>query len=341
MNIALEEELTNFFMNKNILVTGGTGSIGKEIVKMLLNYKPNKIIVFNKDDTKQYLMQQQFANVRNIEYLLGDIRDYDSVYKAMKNIDYVFHTAALKQVPVCEENPNEAIATNIHGSQNVIRASMQNQVKKVINISTDKVVHPTNIMGMTKLIAEKLFQYANDDKQNDATLFCSVRFGNVVGSRGSVIPLFLQKAKNGEPLTVTDQNMTRFIMSMEEAAKLTLFASYNCRGKETFIFKMKAIKIEQLVKAIQLYCHVKQLPVPKLVMIGPRRGEKMHEQLIAEEEKDFVFENEFLYVILPNGKTKNIHPHFQKANVSSLRSDEVPLLSDEELYQIVQKLGDR
>lgn len=337
--ISHEEKLMQFFNHKNILVTGGTGSIGSEIVAKLLKYKPNKIVVFNKDDSKQYLMQQKYDKENNLEFILGDIRNYESVYKATKNIDYVFHAAAIKQVPICESNPNEAILTNIHGSQNIIDASIENHVKKVINISTDKVVYPTNIMGMTKLLSEKLFKYANFHRNNTNTSFCSVRFGNVIGSRGSVIPLFIDKVKKGKPLTVTDQNMTRFIMSISEAADLTLLASYYCEGGETFIFKMRALKIADLVEAMKSFCKAENIPTPKTVTIGPRLGEKKHEELITEEERELVFENDNLYVILPNNKEYHHYAHFKKTNLTSLRSDQIPLLNQQDLLKIIQSVG--
>lgn len=338
-SLSHDENLAPFFHNKNILVTGGTGSIGSEIVSMLLKYNPKKIVVFNKDDTKQYLMQQKYNDVEKVEFILGDIRNYQSVVQAMKNIDYVFHTAALKQVPICEKNPMEAIQTNIHGSQNVIDAAIENNVKKVINISTDKVVNPTNIMGMTKLITEKLFKYANDNRNNKNTLFCSVRFGNVIGSRGSVIPLFINKVKNHEPITVTDPNMTRFIMSIPEAVHLTLLASYYSQGGETFIIKMKSLKIADLVEAMKTYCKQQNFPIPQTITIGPRLGEKKYEELIMEDECDFVLENDRLYVILPNNESAESYKQFQQANITSLRSDRVPFISQEEIVEIINRIG--
>ncbi|MBM7552587.1 SDR family NAD(P)-dependent oxidoreductase [Thalassobacillus pellis] len=331
-----ESKLKSYFQNKNILVTGGTGSIGQQIVASLLAYNPRKIVVFSKDDSKQYLMKQAYKQHDNIFYLLGDVRDYDSVEYATRGMDLVFHVAALKQVPVCEENPLEAVKTNIMGSENVIRACIHHQVKKVVNVSTDKAVNPTNTMGATKLLSEKMFKNANRKLNNHNTLFCSVRFGNVLNSRGSVIPLFMEQARHGKDLTVTDPSMSRFIMTIADAAQLTLKSSYYSKGGEIFIFKMKGINILQLAEAVQKYIHQKGSTKPKIEQIGKRPGEKIYEELIYTHELEHIMDDEELYVILP--EHHNTYHHFKQAMAPSIRSDQVSMLGEKEIIDILKKL---
>ncbi|WP_026691181.1 SDR family NAD(P)-dependent oxidoreductase [Alteribacter aurantiacus] len=328
--------IKTFLKNKNILVTGGTGSIGGQIVSALLEYEPKKIVVFNKDDSKQFLMKEKYRPNPKLFFILGDIRDYSAIEYATRNIDLVFHVAALKQVPVCEDHPFEAVKTNIIGSENVIRACIKNKVKKVVNVSTDKAVNPTNTMGATKLISEKLFSNANNQLNNKDTVFCSVRFGNVINSRGSVIPLFMKQAKEGKPLTVTDPEMTRFFMSISEAAELTLKSIYYAKGGETFIFKMKALKLHQLTEAIQSFCQQKKLPLPDVIEIGSRPGEKKYEELLHAHETERLYEDDELFVILP--EVLPSYHHFKPSSQLSNRSDHVPSINKSEIIHILEQL---
>lgn len=334
--MAEKDKLESFFKDKNILVSGGTGSIGQCIVSSLLEYEPKKIIVFSKDDSKQYLMKQRFLQHNNIHFHLGDIRDYESVEYVSRGIDYVFHVAALKQVPVCEVNPFEAVKTNIVGSENIIKACINNKVKKVVNISTDKAVNPTTTMGATKLISEKLFKNANSMINNHQTKFCSVRFGNVIGSRGSVFPLFINQAKSGEPLTVTDPKMTRFIMTITEAAQLTMKSAYYSKGGEIFIFKMKALNIQRLAETIKKYYEKKGFHINSIKQVGIRPNEKLYEELIHPHELEYIVEDEELFVILSE-KTNNFL-HFRVNSKPFFRSDKVKELSTDEILELLRKL---
>lgn len=326
--------LYEYYKNKKILVTGGTGSIGQQIVATLLQYAPKQIVIFNKDDSKQYLMKQQYTGNHRLAFCLGDIRDYSNVEYITRGIDIVFHAAALKQVPVCEENPFEAVKTNIMGSENLIRACVFNEVKKVVNISTDKAINPSNTMGATKYISEKLFQQANHMLKNNLTTFCSVRFGNVIGSRGSVIPIFMNQLKSNEALTITHPDMTRFFMTIEEAAELTLKAAYYSSKGETFILKMKSLQISELLEAIHLYCKQEQLPFPKTKIVGVRPGEKLHEELMSPNEIDHALEDKELYVVLPYPAKK--YRHFKKQLKETLyRSDQIEQVERKQLLSFL------
>ncbi len=333
---ASTSDLHRFYSDRKIVVTGGTGSIGEQIVASLLPFKPKQIIVFNKDDSKQYLMKRKYAGFDNLHFQLGDIRDRHSVEYVTRGVDYVFHAAALKQVPVCEEHPFEAVKTNIIGTENVIEACIKNNVKRVVNISTDKAIHPHNTMGATKLIAEKLFRQANEKLHNHHTRFCSVRFGNVVGSRGSVMPIFLEQAKNGDPLTITDENMTRFIMTIEQAAKLTLKAAYYCRNGETFILRMDAFRIRHLIEAVNRYCIMEGLSVPKIKNVGIRPGEKLHEELVTKEEAAIALMDHEMYVI--PARPVETFLHFKKGELTVCRSDQIKPVSVEHLVTLLKKL---
>ncbi|WP_034680853.1 SDR family NAD(P)-dependent oxidoreductase [Caldalkalibacillus mannanilyticus] len=331
------KELAAFYCNKKIVVTGGTGSIGENIVRSLIQYHPRQIIVFNRDDSKQYLMQKKYLLEKKISYYLGDIRDYQSVENVTKGADIVFHAAALKQVPICEENPYEAIRTNIVGCQHIIQAAIKNNVDTVINVSTDKAVNPTNTMGATKLIAEKLFKNANNLLENNKTRFASVRFGNVLGSRGSVIPLFLDQARTGQPITLTSPEMTRFFMTIPQAVELMLKAGFLCQGGEVFIFKMSAIRLEELIQAMKLYCQKKGWPIPTVKEVGVREGEKIYEELLSLHEQGFLAENKEMYLIPPSSDLSS-YPGFQPSTTTSFRSDTTKLHSVEEILSIVEKL---
>ncbi len=284
---------------KTILITGGTGSFGKRFIRHLLEkYKPKKVIVFSRDEFKQFQMQKDFPHERfpQLRFFLGDIRDKDRLYRAFYGVDYVIHAAALKQVPILEYNPIEAVKTNIIGAQNIIEASLDCGVKKVVALSTDKAVNPVNLYGATKLAMEKLFVSANAYAGARETSFSVVRYGNVVGSRGSVIPFFKRLLKEGKrELPITDERMTRFWITFEDAINLVLFALENSTGGEVFVPYIPSMRIMDLAKAMCPEC--------KLRFIGIRPGEKLHETLISEDEARHTIRIEVdgkrYFVILP------------------------------------------
>lgn len=280
--------------NKTILVTGGTGSFGHQFVNYVLkNYKPKKIIIYSRDEYKQFVMDNEYKEHRDIlRYFIGDVRDEGRLKRAMNGVDYVIHAAALKQVPACEYNPIEAIKTNINGAVNVINASLDAGVKKVVALSTDKSVNPINLYGGTKLVSDKLFIAANSYSGEDGTIFSIVRYGNVAGSRGSVIPFFDNIIKNGgTELPITDYRMTRFWISLEEGVKLVIKALEESRGGETFISKIPSFKITDLAQAM--------LPGCKMPEVGIREGEKLHEIMITTEDSLHTYEYEKHFIVYP------------------------------------------
>lgn len=279
---------------KNILITGGTGSFGKNFTKyVLLNYSPNKIIIYSRDEYKQFIMQNEFKDYRDkIQFVIGDIRDLEKLKRAFLNVDYVVHAAALKQVPACEYNPNEAIKTNIHGAMNIIEAALDSEVKKVVALSTDKAVNPINLYGGTKLVSDKLFVAANSYVGSSDLNFSIVRYGNVAGSRGSVIPFFSNIIKSGGiELPITDYRMTRFWISLDEGVKLVIKALEEAEGGETFISKIPSFKITDLAQAM--------LPGCKMPEIGIREGEKLHEIMITQEDSLTTYEYDKHYIVFP------------------------------------------
>ena len=278
------------FNNKNILITGGTGSFGKKYTKIILQkYRPNKIIIFSRDELKQYEMAQEF-NDRCMRYFIGDVRDKQRLIEAMNDVDYVIHAAALKHVPVAEYNPMECIKTNIDGASNVIDAALENEVEKVIALSTDKASSPINLYGATKLASDKLFVAANNMAGKRKTRFSVVRYGNVIGSRGSVVPFFAKLIKEGaKELPITDKNMTRFLITLEDGVNFVLKNFQRMHGGEIFIPKIPSMKVTDLAKAM-----APQLPHK---IIGIRPGEKMHEVMITADDRVVEFKD--YYVITP------------------------------------------
>ncbi len=277
--------------NKVVLVTGGTGSFGKKIVKILLEeYKPEKVIVYSRDELKQHEMRTSGYDAPNLRYFIGDVRDLDRMRRAFEGVDIVVHAAALKQVPACEYNPMEAIKTNILGSSNVIDAALDAQVEKVIALSTDKAVNPVNLYGATKLAAEKLFVQSNSYAGGRKTRFSCVRYGNVVGSRGSVVPVFLKQRDQGE-VTVTDERMTRFWISLEQGVRFVIRCAEHMHGGEVFVPKIPSMTILDLAKTIA--------PDAKVNVVGIRPGEKLHEVLISEDEARTTVELDDMFVVQP------------------------------------------
>ena len=279
--------------DKAVLVTGGTGSFGKKFIEIMLKeYHPAKIIIFIRDELKQHEMRINGYDDPSLRYFIGDIRDLDRLKRAFKNVDIVVHAAALKQVPACEYNPFEAIKTNILGSQNVIDAALDCGVKKVLAISTDKAVNPVNLYGVTKLGAEKLFIQSNSYAGAHDTRFSCTRYGNVVGSRGSVVPVFLQQRKTGK-LTVTDERMTRFWISLEQGVRFVIRCIEQMHGGEVFVPKIPSMSVKDLGAAIAPECEI--------VYSGIRPGEKLHEVLVSEDEARSSVELEDMFVVQPTG----------------------------------------
>jgi len=278
------------FNGKNILITGGTGSFGKKYTEILLkNYKPNKIIIYSRDELKQYEMAQKF-NDKCMRYFIGDVRDKERLSKAMEGVDIVIHSAALKQVPAAEYNPMEAVKTNIYGAGNVIDSAIDNNVEKVIALSTDKAAAPINLYGATKLASDKLFIAANNLVGKRKTRFSVVRYGNVIGSRGSVVPFFVNLIKKGvKELPITHKDMTRFLITLEEGVKFVLKNFERMQGGEIFVPKIPSMKIVDLAKALCPECRLKE--------IGIRPGEKMHEVMITKDDRCIEFKDH--YVIKP------------------------------------------
>jgi UDP-N-acetylglucosamine 4,6-dehydratase len=275
-----------------ILVTGGTGSFGRKFVEtMLAEYHPAKLIVFSRDELKQHEMRVAGLNHPSLRYFIGDVRDVERLRRAMHGVDIVVHAAALKQVPACEYNPMEAIKTNILGSSNVVEAALDAGVKKVLALSTDKAVNPINLYGATKLAAEKLIIQSNSYAGGMATRFSCVRYGNVVGSRGSVVPIFLQQRASGK-LTITDDRMTRFWLTLEQGVRFVTHCIERMHGGEVFVPKIPSMKIVDLAKAIA--------PGTDLDVVGIRPGEKLHEVLISEDESRSTVELEEMYVVQPS-----------------------------------------
>lgn len=282
----------------NILVTGGTGSFGHAFVSHVLNtYRPNKLIIYSRDEFKQDRMAKTFADHKNsdvLSFFIGDIRDAARLSFVMKGIDIVFHGAAMKQVVASEYNPMECIKTNILGAENLIDAAIRNDVPKVVAVSTDKAVKPINLYGSTKACMEKLFIAANLLAGEGGTRFCNCRYGNVIGSRGSIIPIFRRLAEEGKPMPITDERMTRYWLRIEDGVKFVDHCGQIFRGGETFVKKVPSMKITDLARAIQPNCELK--------IIGIRPGEKLHEAMVSEEESLFTYEYEDKFVIMPQIK---------------------------------------
>lgn len=338
--------LEETFRNKDILVTGGCGSIGSEVVKQLLRYYPKRIKVFDNNESGLFYLQERFKSLF-LRILVGDIRDKERLKMAVKGTDIIFHAAALKHVPLCEYNPFEAVSTNVIGTQNLVEVAREAQVKKVIAISTDKAVNPINTMGATKLLAEKII-LTGEIGDKCITKFSCVRFGNVLNSVASVVPIFKQQIKSGGPITLTSPEMVRFFMSMPEAVNLVLRAAHLSQGNEIFILKMKRIKITDLVEVLIQKLAPKYGYNPsdiKIKIIGVRPGEKLDEHLITEEEKQYLINiNQNLAVLrLPiilayhpsaSRKIKQVYVDSSKIDIN-----EGILLTKEEINYLMDNLN--
>ncbi len=290
---------------KTVLITGGTGSFGKKFIQRIFaKYEPRKVIVYSRDEYKQYLLKQQFSQYSNkIRYFIGDVRDRDRLYRAFDGVDIVIHAAALKQVPAMEYNPIEAIKTNIHGAINVIDAAIDRGVKKVVALSTDKAVNPINLYGATKLVSDKLFVSANAYVGHKDTVFSVVRYGNVVGSRGSVIPFFKRLIEQGaKELPITSFEMTRFWITLDEGVDLVFKAIEMAKGGEIYVSKIPSFRVVDLAKAMGPKCKLKE--------VGIREGEKLHEVMITEEDSRLTYEYDDHYIIYPHFDWWNFDRHF-------------------------------
>jgi len=293
------------FNDKNILITGGTGSFGNKYTQLLLeNFKPKKIIIFSRDEYKQYLMQQKF-NDSCMRYFIGDVRDFNRLNQAMRGVDFVIHAAAMKHVPASEYNPMECVRTNINGSENVIRASIENNVKKVIALSTDKAANPINLYGATKLAADKLFVAGNNIAGGHETIFSVVRYGNVVGSRGSVVPLFKRLIEEkSEYLPITHSEMTRFWITLKQGVDFVLKNFQRMQGGEIFVPKIPSVKIVDLADSLDS-------SIPKKI-IGIRPGEKLHEVMCAADDSHLTYDFGDHYVIAPSIQFNNNVGNYSK-----------------------------
>ena len=291
--------------SETLLITGGTGSFGSSVLGRFIDTDIAEIRIFSRDEKKQDEMRRKYPDSR-LRFYIGDIRDYDSLVKAVKGSDYIFHAAALKQVPSCEFFPIEATKTNIIGTENLLNAAINYEIKKVICLSTDKAVYPVNAMGMSKAMMEKVM-VAKSRESEEKTIICGTRYGNVLGSRGSVIPLFIEQIKSGKPLTVTDPNMTRFMLSIEEAVDLVLFAFKNSNPGDMFIQKAPAAKIEVVVKALTQILGHADYPIN---IIGTRHGEKRYESLMSKEEKIIAEELNNYYRIPADMRDLNYNKYF-------------------------------
>ena len=319
------------FNKKSILITGGTGSFGQKFVETLIKKsKPKKIIVFSRDELKQFDMQKKFANYENLRFFLGDIRDVNRLTTSMEDVDYVVHAAALKQVPLLEYNPFEAIKTNILGAQNIIDAALKNKVKKVIALSTDKATAPINLYGATKLAADKLFISANNYVGKKSIKFSVVRYGNVAGSRGSVIPYFIEQAKKGF-ITITDRRMTRFNISLDEGVNFVVNSLNDMKGGETYVPKIPSYRILDLAKSIDSKA--------KLKFIGIRAGEKIHEEMITRSDSLNTIEFKEYFVILPpnNKNFKKLYPKLSKKEFSYSSENNKRFMNNKELKKLINK----
>lgn len=268
------------FNGKKLLITGGTGSFGNAVLKRFLNTDIDEIRIFSRDEKKQDDMRKRYASPK-LKFYIGDVRDYQGVLNATRGVDYIFHAAALKQVPSCEFHPMEAVKTNVLGTENVLEASIQNGVKRVVCLSTDKAVYPINAMGISKAMMEKVMVAKSRNADDDKTVICGTRYGNVMASRGSVIPLFVEQVRAGKPLTLTDPNMTRFMMTLADAVDLVLYAFEHGKNGDLFVQKAPAATVETLAKALTLLLDKPEHPIH---VIGTRHGEKLYEALLSREE---------------------------------------------------------
>lgn len=327
------------FKDKVLLVTGGTGSFGNAVVNRFLTTEVSEIRIFSRDEKKQEDMRIAFSNDK-LKFYIGDARDYDSVFHVMRGVDYVFHAAALKQVPSCEFYPMEAVRTNVIGTENVLNAATANGVKRVVVLSTDKAVYPINAMGISKAMAEKVMVAKSRMQDVSEAVFCATRYGNVMASRGSVIPLFVKQIKEGKPLTVTDPNMTRFLMSLEDSVDLVLYAYQNAEQGDIFVQKAPASTVANLVQALKEIFN-SDSPIRT---IGTRHGEKLYESLISREEMARSHDMVGYYRIPADNRDLNYDKYFSEGEerislLNDYTSHNTELLNVEQVKALLLRLG--
>ena len=340
-----EPESKLFFENRRILVTGACGTVGHELVKQLLGeFAVNELICMDNNESGLFFLEQEFRTFGNVHFFVGDVRDRDKLLRRMKDVDYVFHAAAFKHVTICERSPFEAVQTNIIGVQNVITAAIENGVERVIFTSSDKAVNPTNVMGTSKLMGERLMTASNTNLHAPKTILASTRFGNVLGSRGSVIPVFREQIAKGGPVTLTSPDMTRFIMSVHESVRLLIDSMQLACGGEVFITKMPAIRIEDLAQVMVSHLapvHGYRREDIEIRQVGVLPGEKMYEELMSSEETRRAWELEKYFVVLPafsslyRQTNYNYPDSIDKTVTNPYNSANQPTLSQEELLSFL------
>ena len=314
--------------NKSILVTGGAGSIGSALVKKIMEYKPKIIRALDINETGLFNLKHKLGT-ESVRLLVGDIRDRERLKRAVEDIDIIFHAAAMKHVSLCEFNPFDAIQTNVLGTKNLIEAALDEEVDRFITISTDKAVNPVNVLGASKLLAERLTVSANLYKGRRKTVFSCVRFGNVLNSQGSVLPLFRDQIRKGGPVTITDEGMTRFVMSIDKATELVLKAAKVSKGGEIFILKMEALRIKDLAHAAiaEIAPLHKHDPAGiRTELIGKKHGEKLYEELLNEYEAENAHEDEDMFILSPNGKNvprQNVEKLYESRNTRLMAVEEI------------------
>lgn len=326
------------FKNQVLMITGGTGSFGNAVLKRFLSTDVSEIRIFSRDEKKQEDMRIAINNDK-VKFYIGDVRNYDSVYQAMKGVDYVFHAAALKQVPSCEFYPMEAVHTNIVGTENVMNAATANKVKRLVVLSTDKAVYPINAMGISKAMSEKLMVAKSRLQLKGETVFCATRYGNVMASRGSVIPLFISQLKEDKPLTVTDPNMTRFLMSLEESVDLVLYAYEHGKQGDIFVKKAPASTVSDLAQAIKELFNKNN----EVRIIGTRHGEKLYESLISREEMAHAHDMGDYYRLPADNRDLNYAKYFSEgdeeiSHLEDFTSHNTKQLSVEQVKSLLLKL---
>lgn len=332
--------MKGYFTGTKVLIIGGTGTIGQALLKTILKDEPEVVRVLSRDEFKQFELQQELRNFSNVRYLIGDVRDYERMRRAMQDIDYVFHAAAMKHVPACEYNPFEAVQTNVIGTQNVIQASIECKVKKTIFTSTDKAISPTNTYGASKLMAERLISAAQYYGSAGKTIFAAVRFGNVMGSRGSVIPLFKKQIEEQRRITVTRRDMSRFMMTLKQATELTIKAMQYAHGGEIFVLKMPVVKLQDLADIVIIEMAQRlQIPPDSIVVeeIGLRPGEKMFEELMTIEEAVLALELPDMFILPNSFISVKKYEGAKAADIQKYGSKDVEPLSKKDLLTLVQK----
>jgi len=326
------------FNNKIILLTGGTGSWGTELVTQLLNENnPKEIRIYSRGEEKQCVMRRKFNGNSKLKFIIGDVRNIDRLDSALKEVDIVFHLAALKHIPVCEENPSEAVLTNIIGTQNIVQSSIKNNVKIMVNVSTDKAVDPLNLYGATKACGEKLTIAANNEFGK--TKFVCVRGGNVLGTNGSVVPLFREQIITNNEITLTDERMTRFFITLKEAIKLLIKVAENSIGGEIFVLKMPSVKIAEIAEVMIDSLGNEHTNLKK---IGIRPGEKIHEVLVSRYEIDRLIEDEEYFIILPLNTIPLTAKHYKtrtRTKIHEYTSENTRRLNKKEIHDLLKKDG--